>query len=129
MGPLIRYCLFLLPEGLLLVAAPWVAVSLGWLQPFSATVVTGVLLLATVLIYPVAKPGLRAAPPPGAKALVGRESTLVRPTAPVGQVRVDGELWQARSTRSESLPAGTRVRVVDAAGLELIVESLPDHPG
>jgi membrane protein implicated in regulation of membrane protease activity len=129
MDALIRYCLFLLPEGLLLAAVLWLAVSLGWMQPFTAILILGLLLLIAVLIYPAAKRFLQPGPPTGVKALIGRETALVRATAPVGQVRLDGELWRARSMQNESLPAGTRVRVVDAIGLELIVQPLSLHGG
>lgn len=124
MGPLIRYCLFLIPEALLLAGGLWLAVSLGWMQTFTAAVSFGLLLLIAVLLYPATRRILQPGQPIGAKALVGRESTLVRPAAPVGRMRLDGELWFARA-RHSSLPAGTRVQVVDASGLELIVEPLP----
>jgi membrane protein implicated in regulation of membrane protease activity len=127
MGPLIRYCLFLIPEALLLAGGLWLAVSLGWMQTSTAAVSFGLLLLIAGLLYPATRRLLQPGQPIGAKALVGRESTLVRPAAPVGRIRLDGELWFARA-KHRSLPTGTRVQVVDASGLELIVEPLP-HTG
>lgn len=124
MGPLIRYCLFLIPEALLLASGLWLAVSLGWMQPSNAALSLGLLLLIAVLLYPATRRLLQPGQPIGAKTLVGRETTLVRSAEPVGRIRLDGELWFARA-RHRSLPTGTRVRVVDASGLELIVEPLP----
>lgn len=128
MGPLIRYCLLLIEEALLLAGGLWLAVSLGWMQPSTAILIFGLLLLIAVLLYPATKRLLQPGPPIGAKALVGRESTLVRPTEPVGQLKLDGELWLARAKHHASLPTGTRVRVADTDGLKLIVEPLP-HTG
>jgi membrane protein implicated in regulation of membrane protease activity len=129
MDQLIRYCVFLIPEALLLAGGVWLAVSLGWMLPSTAVWILGLFLLIAVLLYPATRRLREPGAPIGAKALVGRESTLVRPAAPVGRVRVDGELWLARARHDGSLPKGTRVRVVDASGLELIVEPLPTNPG
>lgn len=128
MGPLIRYCLFLTEEALFLAGGLWLAVWFGWLQPSTAISIVGLLLLIAVLLYPATKRLLQPGPPIGAKALVGRQSTLVRPTAPIGRLQLDGELWLARAKHDSSLPSGTLVRVVDANGLELIVEPLPPTP-
>jgi membrane-bound serine protease (ClpP class) len=56
----------------------------------------------------------------GAEALVGRTATVVRPCRPLGYVRLDGELWQARC--AEGADRGTDVRVTALEGLTLIVE-------
>lgn len=125
MGPLIRYCLLLIEEALLLAGGLWLAVWLGWMQPATAILIGSLLLLIAVLLYPVSKRLLQPGAPIGAEALVGRESTLVRPTEPLGRLQLDGESWLARAKHHASLATGTRVRVVDADGLELIVEPLP----
>jgi membrane-bound serine protease (ClpP class) len=54
----------------------------------------------------------------GAENLVGARGEVTEALMPLGQVRVLGELWQARS--SSELPRGTPVRVV--ALNDLIVE-------
>jgi membrane-bound serine protease (ClpP class) len=56
----------------------------------------------------------------GVENLVGAVGTVTEPLAPVGQIRVLGELWEARSTRT--LPAGSSIRVVAVQGLRLDVE-------
>lgn len=56
----------------------------------------------------------------GAETLIGQTADVVRPCLPDGQVRVAGELWQARCpTGAES---GTVVRVLAREGLVLVVE-------
>ena len=56
----------------------------------------------------------------GAETLVGRTGVVVRALAPQGQVRLDGELWEARSTRE--LAPGATVVVTGLDGLVLEVE-------
>jgi membrane-bound serine protease (ClpP class) len=62
----------------------------------------------------------------GAENLVGAVGKAVEPLDPEGHVRVQGELWQARA--SESIPAGTRVRVVALDDLTLEVETAEAAP-
>ena len=64
----------------------------------------------------------------GVENLIGATGEVMKPLAPVGQIRVLGELWEARS--SLELPAGTAVRVVAVDGLTLDVEPVdPLTPG
>jgi membrane-bound serine protease (ClpP class) len=56
----------------------------------------------------------------GAETLVGARALVVTPCRPVGQVRVQGELWQARCP--EGADPGETVRVVELEGLTLVVE-------
>jgi membrane-bound serine protease (ClpP class) len=56
----------------------------------------------------------------GAETLVGARALVVTPCRPVGQVRVQGELWQARCR--EGANPGETVRVVELDGLTLVVE-------
>ena len=56
----------------------------------------------------------------GVENLIGSIGEVTAPLAPVGQIRVLGELWEARS--SADVPLGTSVRVVAMNGLILDVE-------
>jgi membrane-bound serine protease (ClpP class) len=56
----------------------------------------------------------------GVENLMGSIGTVAKPLAPVGQIRVRGELWEARSAQNVS--AGTAVRVIAVNGLVLDVE-------
>jgi membrane-bound serine protease (ClpP class) len=57
----------------------------------------------------------------GVENLVGATGEVTETCNPLGQIRVLGELWQARS--SAALPPGTAVRVVALNGL--VVEVAP----
>ena len=56
------------------------------------------------------------------------ESALVTETVDnnqaTGQVRVDGQIWSARSAHDVVIPAGTEVRVLRIEGVKVIVETL-----
>src|ERR671930_1769636 len=56
----------------------------------------------------------------GAEALVGEAATVVAPCRPVGQVRVRGELWAARSSGGADPGQDVVVRGLD--GLTLLVD-------
>ena len=57
----------------------------------------------------------------GAETLVGRTGVVVRALTPRGQVRVDGELWDARA--AHHLAPGEEVLVTSLDGLVLEVEA------
>jgi membrane-bound serine protease (ClpP class) len=58
----------------------------------------------------------------GAETLIGREAVVSEPCRPVGQVRLDGEIWEARCDAGAS--TGDRVRITGRRRLTLIVEPL-----
>ncbi len=62
----------------------------------------------------------------GAEKLVGATGEVTEPLSPMGQIRVLGELWEARA--APELPRGTRVRVIAIDGLTLEVESDDSPP-
>ena len=58
----------------------------------------------------------------GQESLLGRTGVVRTALSPVGTVQLGGELWTAElDDRGESLPPGTRVRVVRAEGIRLFV--------
>lgn len=59
----------------------------------------------------------------GAETLIGREAVVSEPCRPVGQVRLDGEIWEAHCEAGAS--TGDRVRVTGREKLTLIVEPVP----
>jgi membrane-bound serine protease (ClpP class) len=56
----------------------------------------------------------------GAETLIGSTARVVSECRPVGQVRVQGELWRARCDAGAD--AGETVRIVGRDGLTLLVE-------
>jgi membrane protein implicated in regulation of membrane protease activity len=60
----------------------------------------------------------------GAGTLIGRTAMVVSPCLPEGQVRLDGEIWAARSAAGAT--THDSVRVVGRDRLTLIVEPISD---
>ena len=56
----------------------------------------------------------------GAETLIGARAVATTDLAPEGQVRVQGELWQARA--AEPVAPGEVLRVIAREGLVLLVE-------
>lgn len=90
-----------------------------------------VFLLASLLVFltlrPVAQRHRRLPPPmrTGTAALVGRPATVLERIANhegVGCVKIDGEVWTARSyDEDEVIDAGERVEVVEIRGATALV--------
>jgi membrane protein implicated in regulation of membrane protease activity len=57
----------------------------------------------------------------GAQTLIGKDAVVSTPCRPVGQVRLNGEIWEARCAAGAS--PGDRVRVIGRDGLTLVVEA------
>lgn len=55
-----------------------------------------------------------------AETLIGREAVVSEPCRPRGQVRLDGEIWEARCDAGAD--RGQRVRIVGRERLTLVVE-------
>jgi membrane-bound serine protease (ClpP class) len=98
--------------ALTVLPAPW-----GWLAVVTAAAID---VAETVFFVRWSK---RRRAVVGAETLVGRTAVVVRPLAPRGQVRLDGELWEARA--AEDMPPGAEVVVTALDGLVLEVEPAP----
>ena len=68
----------------------------------------------------------RGRPRVGPEALVGARAEVVSACRPVGQVRIQGELWRARS--AADVDRGEAVRIAGIEGLTLLVEPEADVP-
>lgn len=81
------------------------------------------------LVRPIAKRHLRqpSATRTGVAALVGRTGVVVKALGPggaldeLGQVRVDGEVWTARSAGIEAFDEGQVVTVLEIQGATIVV--------
>ena len=124
MAPFVRYLLLQAPGWLVVAVAP------AWLGP-AFGLPTWIIILAAVgnvakdlLLFPVLRATLR---PPSSPRHVGAVGQAVEVLAPSGLIRVNGELWVAR-TLGSTVPKGTPVVVRGAEGLTLIVTPRGDAP-
>jgi membrane protein implicated in regulation of membrane protease activity len=84
-------------------------------------------LLTLVLVRPIVRSHLKMPPAirTGAAALIGKPATVlerISNSEGVGIVKIDGEVWTARSLYDdEEIATGTRVEVVDIKGATALV--------
>ena len=92
-------------------------------EPWSwvVVVVGGLLEVAESWLY--VRWSRRRRPHVGVEALIGRIAIVSTDCRPYGQVRIAGELWQARCDAGAA--AGEEVVVREVDGLTLVVEPLP----
>jgi membrane-bound serine protease (ClpP class) len=92
-----------------------------WLAPpWSVVVVAAAALVEVVETFFWIRLSQRWRVRAGAETLIGARAVATTDLAPEGQVRVQGELWQARA--DAAIRAGDEVRIRDRDGLVLVVE-------
>jgi membrane-bound serine protease (ClpP class) len=97
--------------ALTVIPAPW-----GWV----AVLVAAAIDVAETAFFVRWSKRRRAAV--GTETFVGRRAVVVRPLTPRGQVKLDGELWEARA--EEDVAPGQDVIVTAVDGLVLEVEPI-----
>lgn len=117
----VRYLLWQAPGWLVVaVALAWLALAFG-LPTWVATLAAVANVAKDLLLFPALRATLR---PPASPRHVGAVGQAVEPLAPAGLVRINGELWTAR-TLGATVPKGSPVVVRGAEGLTLIVTPPP----
>jgi membrane-bound serine protease (ClpP class) len=101
----------------LIVALLLALIFLDW--PWNLVVILCGLAVETVELTWGLSLARRWKPKTGAEAMIGEEAEVVSACRPVGEVRVQGELWQARC--DEGADVGETVRIESIDGLTLVV--------
>ena len=124
-GEMLTGSFFLAPFALGAVIAAVADLVVGGAASIAVFVVASVLTL--VLVRPIVRSHLKMPPQlrTGAAALVGKQAVVLETIANdegVGTVRIDGEVWTARSLHDdEVIERGTRVEVIDIKGATALV--------
>ena len=125
-GEMLTLSLFVAPfAGGALAAAVVAWLGLGGLASWATFLVVSAVLL--VALRPLARAHGRMAPQlrTGTAALTGRSALVVERIANhegVGAIRLDGELWTARSyLEDDVIPAGEHVEVIEIRGATALV--------
>jgi len=126
MSTLIRYCLFQIPGAMLIGILVYLGWQWGWMNGYVALTVMAVWLIKDALLYPLYRPALEGGAATGARALIGATGRARTDLTPRGLVEVDGERWQARAAKGQTIHAGQRIRVYAASGMVLRVEALQE---
>jgi membrane protein implicated in regulation of membrane protease activity len=88
-------------------------------EPWDVLVVVGAIVLEVGEIFFWFWYSKRRHVQVGAETLIGRPGVVITVCRPLGQVRVDGEIWAARCVSGADV--GTAVRVEGLDGLTLLV--------
>jgi membrane-bound serine protease (ClpP class) len=103
--------------GLLLFDSSASYLRVGW----PVLLVVALLVLAFfTLVVAKARKALHRPQATGAASVLGAQGVTISPLTPLGQVRVRGEIWKAR-TEGEALLKDERIEVVAIEGLTLVV--------
>jgi membrane-bound serine protease (ClpP class) len=103
--------------ALTLVDGPIPELRVSWATALSAGLAFG---LITVFLLRLALRARRSKVRMGGDAMIGLIAVVTQPLAPLGQVMVNGELWQAES--ASPAERGEQVRVRGLRDLTLLVE-------
>lgn len=87
--------------------------------PWGLIAIAGGLAVETVELTWGLRLARRWKPGTGAEAMIGKEARVVARCRPLGQVKVHGELWQARC--EEGADIGQKVQIEAIEGLMLVV--------
>jgi membrane protein implicated in regulation of membrane protease activity len=99
------------------------AAAVAWwdLPRTAAALLFGVWVLKDLALFPVLRIAYEPRSGGGFAELAGARAIAREPLAPLGYVRIGGELWRAEAA-SGFVPRGAPVRVVAVRGLTLVVE-------
>jgi membrane protein implicated in regulation of membrane protease activity len=103
--------LFLLALVLALIFLPW---------PWNFAVIVIVAACESAVAFFGIRYSRRHRARVGVEMMIGETGVVVTPLAPDGQVKIDGEIWQAHSDSATPIGATVRVKAID--GLTLDVE-------
>ena len=126
---LFKYSLLQIPELVLVIA---ILLLLKQWFDLPAYVVWGVTLLwavKDVLLFPLTWRSYDSSGQFDAHPMVGREGVAQEPLAPLGYIRVGGELWLAEAIGGQGpIKKGEKVRVRKIKGLKLFVDREVKEP-
>lgn len=97
-----------------------------WAQWVIFIVLSAVLVAAT---RPLAKRMKKKIQPTNVDAMIGKTAVVLQAidnTAGKGQVKLEGNVWSARSADGKAIPEGVHVVVRSVEGVKLIVEEIAE---
>jgi membrane-bound serine protease (ClpP class) len=103
--------------AMMLVNSPWPEARIHFTTALSVALP---LAIITVILLRLAVQAYRRKTETGEPGMIGALGTVQVDLDPQGKVFVHGEIWSARSV--QTIPAGSRVKVLEVDGLTLVVE-------
>jgi membrane-bound ClpP family serine protease len=110
----------------IIMVSPFLALALFYFLPFrTAMPIYIVILILAAFFYYLMIKSMRAKVQTGLEKMIGGEARVLENIDPEGKVSFKGEIWTAK-TRGKRFDEGSRVRILDAEGLVLIVGAPDD---
>jgi membrane-bound ClpP family serine protease len=111
----------LLDEAIIVALIIWGLPRLGINLPWWAIFLIVIAFAAfAVTTFKIGSRILSKKPVPGISSMIGVEGKVVKRLAPVGFIKIQGELWESRA-QTGSIEMNSEVMVVGQEGLKLVV--------
>jgi len=125
--PLIRYAALQVPGLLIVLILLLYARDQGWISMTTVVLLLVVLVAKDVVLYPFFQKALQPGYTDMVARLHGQRARVINTLDPEGQVKLKGEIWNAKSIHGEPVEAGSWVMVSGHRGLKLHVERCDEH--
>lgn len=107
-----------------------VAMVVSIFAPDAIVLQTSIFIIASSLLILFTKPLVdkyitKKTVPTNVNSLIGKKAivlTAVNSIEATGQVKVNGEIWSAKSNSEETIEIGTEVEILEIDGVKLLVE-------
>lgn len=99
----------------------------SWISMTTVILILVVLVFKDVILYPFFKKAMQPGYTDMVARLHGQRARVINTLDPEGQVKLKGEIWNAKSIHGEPLEAGAWVMVSGHRGLKLHVERCDEH--
>lgn len=121
MSAFTKYLLFQIPQWLALALFLWFLVDNTAVPRWAAAGFFVFWVIKDFAIYPFVRHAYENKAKTGSEQLVGGKGIAHETLAPEGYIKIQGELWKAKST-GPTIPQDSTVRVTGAQGMTLMVE-------
>ncbi|MGH7826623.1 MAG: NfeD family protein, partial [Candidatus Binatia bacterium] len=123
MPTFLRYLLFQIPEWLILILFLSFLVDKDAVSVRATIGLFIVWILKDFVIYPIVRGAYQTGVRTGSEQLVGKKGVAHQTLAPQGYIKIQGELWKARTDNvNRPIAKNSAVRVRSAARMTLLVE-------
>jgi membrane protein implicated in regulation of membrane protease activity len=119
-----RYLLFQIPELFLLALLLWLLLDRNIISRWAAHALFFLCIVKELAVYPWVRRAYETNTQTGTAQLIGIKGMTQEALDPEGYVKINGELWKARTDPiNRPIGANTAVRVRAATGMILIVQA------
>jgi len=125
--PLIRYVALQVPGFLIALILLMHARDQEWISVSTVVLVLAILVFKDVILYPFFRRAMQPGHTDMVARLHGERARVVNTLDPEGQVKLKGEIWNAKSIHGEPVEAGSWVRVSGHRGLKLHVQRCHEY--